>query len=138
MTNVPEIPDLKNTKDAIRKAMAKAFFASAWADLADQHDVNLSGCEIFDVMPDVIDPAAYHAADTLIMDTERENTRDIATLHLQNTGDLSPSDWGHYAAMSAMGHGVGLYDYTKAVRVPYVEFGDHSLERDYLSNEEAE
>lgn len=45
--------------------------------------------------------------------------------------------FGHYCAMQAMGHGVGLCDafgsdVYKAIRVPYVEFGSHSLEKDYF------
>jgi hypothetical protein len=50
--------------------------------------------------------------------------------------DLTPELFGHYLAMQAMGHGVGLESFGRAVRdainVPYVEFGSHSLECDYF------
>ena len=81
---------------------AKAFFASAWADAADESEDSPigAGTEIFDVMPDTIE------------------------------------SFGHYAAMQAMGHGVGLNDAfgdcAEFIAVPYVEFGSHSLEKDYF------
>jgi hypothetical protein len=149
----------------ILNAMAKAFFASAWADLQEEKDaddetcVTLSGCEIFDVMPDEIDPAALHAAKTLAFDLSRKNPFwrsapgkvDFATFltqlfnHAQSaqvifnkTGDrnLTPENFGHYLAMQAMGHGVGLTSafgdaVDEVITVPYVEFGSHSLSKDY-------
>jgi hypothetical protein len=137
-----------NERDEIIEGMAKAFFASAWAD---QHEEEyreacdtgkkapflrqygtLSGVEIFDVMPKTIDPAAKHAAQTLMMDMERQNKATVEVLYAAHPATLTPANWGHYAAMAAMGHGVGLWEYTDAVIVPHVEFGSHSLERDYF------
>ena len=149
--------------ETIRTAMAKAFFASAWADMQDEKEqddsskVNLSGKEIFDVMPDEIDPAALHAAKTLEFDLSRANPfwraqpgkvdsenflQDLFSLaqSCERTKyadrDLTPENFGHYLAMQAMGHGVGLADafgdaVYSAIEVPYVEFGSYSLERDY-------
>ena len=130
--------------------MAKAFFASAWADQQEEKDdsdetkVNLSGCEIFNVMPDEIDSAAIHAANTLYMDFERalhSAHGDNDTLAGQwvdeclNTCGCSYEEFGHYSAMQAMGSGVGLYDksvpHQIADHVPHCEFGSHSLEKDY-------
>jgi hypothetical protein len=149
---------MQTINDTIRAAMAKAFFASAWADLQDEKDaddptrVHLSGKEIFDVMPSTIDPAAEHAARTLEMDLARANDFVRTPVFLQslfeiaqdtvahklNGGDreLTPESFGHYLAMQAMGHGVGLADafgddVYKAITVPYVEFGPHSLQNDY-------
>ena len=136
-------------ENQIKTAMAKAFFASAWADIQDESEtgVNLSGKEIFDVMPDEIDPAALHAAETLIMGMEGLNPGIAVTITTlfyklrdgcEGRGDRehTPGMFGHYAAMQAMGHGVGLDDAfgSKArelVLVPYIEFGSHSLEKDY-------
>lgn len=124
---------------------AKAFFACAWADAADEAPNSPigAGTKIFDVMPAEIDPAAVHAARTLRADIERANGRTIAQMmrEIEETGDGDrPSTiehFGHYAAMQAMGHGVGLHDafgasVGEAVKVPYLEFGSHSLEKDYF------
>ena len=127
------------------KYAARAFFASAWADAADNavNGPNLSGCEIMDVMPDDIDPAAVHAARTLRMGIERINKLTVTEM-LQAIEVLAHGDrpatmefFGHYSAMQAMGHGVGLRDafgseVYESVKVPYIEFGEHSLERDYF------
>lgn len=127
------------------KHAARAFFASAWADAADDADngPNLSGCEIMDVMPSEIDPAAIHAAQTLRMDMERVNGASIDNL-ITRIVTIADGDrpatmefFGHYSAMQAMGHGVGLDDafgreVYDTIEVPYCDFGQHSLERDYF------
>jgi len=150
--------------ETIRTAMAKAFFASAWADTQEEKDsddetrINLSGCEIMDIIENEdIDPAALRAAKTLEFDLSRDNPlwraqpgkadfenflQDLFKLaqSCERTEyadrDLTPENFGHYLAMQAMGHGVGLADafgsaVYNAIKVPYVEFGSHSLERDY-------
>ena len=124
---------------------AKAFFASAWADAADESDNSPigPGVEIFNVMPAEIDPAAMHAARTLRMGIERVNGKTIEELmgliERDGGGDRpnTVESFGHYAAMQAMGHGVGLGDafgceVHEAIKVPYVEFGSYSLEKDYF------
>jgi hypothetical protein len=127
------------------KHAARAFFASAWADAAEdaENGPNLSGCEIMEVMPSDIDPAAIHAARTLRMDIERINGSSVDELmtRIESMADgdrpATMEFFGHYAAMQAMGHGVGLADafgseVYDTIRVPYCEFGSHSLERDYF------
>jgi len=119
--------------------MARAFFATAWADMVedDADSDSLSGLEITEVMPRSIDSSAWHAADTLCNDLTRANGMQCPrVLYLAHRGspELSADDWGHYCAMQSMGQGVGLWEYgieSHAVRVPYVEFGSHSLARDY-------
>jgi len=125
---------------------ARAFFASAWADACEEagEEATLSGREIMSVMPETVDPAAVHAARTLRFDIERANGKTVAQLMAYiiaqpDKGDRprTPEYFGHYAAMQAMGHGVGLHDafggtVYENVRVPYVEFGSHSLEKDYF------
>lgn len=132
----------------IKRHMALAFFGSAYADQADEAEQPLTG-EIMNQLPNDIDKAALHAADTLAMDMCIVNGADqidkvfncVAGIQ-RNTGDtgdrpVTPEMFGHYAAMQAMGHGVGLYDafgsevYSRII-VPYVEFGTHSLEKDYF------
>lgn len=134
-------------KNQILHAMASAFFASAWAD-QEEESGNAQGGEIMARMPYEIDPAAVHAARTLAFDMERANGRALADIfaHAEivwiesgRKGDrpFTREMFGHYCAMQAMGHGVGLRDAFGAevcafVKVPYVEFSYFSLEKDYF------
>ena len=124
---------------------ARAFFASAWADARDESGNlgTLDRLDIMEAMPVEIDPAAVHAARTLRMDIERTNGASIVELMTRIKG-IADGDrpatmefFGHYSAMQAMGHGVGLHDafgsdVYDTIKVPYVEFGEYSLERDYF------
>ena len=96
----------------------------------------MSGKEITSIMPQEFDSSAWHAADCLIFGMESENKMPIDSVHATCCADipLTAADFGHYSAMQSMGHGVGLFDYgvTDQTRVPYVEFGSHSLQRDYF------
>lgn len=123
---------------------ARAFFACAWADQMEENDSAPwpPGGEIMDYMPDDIDPAAIHAARTLRMDIERANGKSVsdlmAIIERDGNGDRENTVemFGHYSAMQAMGHGVGLCDAFGAdvygkIKIPYVEFSQCSLEKDY-------
>lgn len=122
---------------------SRAFFASAWADAVEESGGTLRG-EIMSQMPSNIDPAAIHAAETLLNDMLRANGVGEASTMLLMIG-ASEGDrpatmeyFAHYAAMQAMGHGVGLADAfgrdaRERVHVPYVEFGAYSLEKDYTT-----
>lgn len=128
--------DETDTAAAIHLGMAKAFFADAWASEIGAHAasayhrsrtrtisdtcgrrgcVSLSGCDILDVMPDRIDPAAIKAADALIAALVERNhgCRTIDEVFTKFSGELTDNaeTWGHYAAMEYMGHGVGLWDH---------------------------
>ena len=125
------------TKEMILHFMARAFFASAWADQCEESGNAriLSGREIMDLIPPEFDPAAWHAARTLQFDMESANGASIEELYSRalKQNPLAVSEFGHYCAMQAMGHGVGLFDYgIDCITVPYVEFGSHSLEKDYF------
>ena len=132
-------------KKAFIQRAGRAFFASAWADQCEESDnaARLSGQEIMGIMPDDVDPSAIHAADTLFRDMERINGCGIAEL-MRIVEELGAGDrentiehFAHYCAMQSMGHGVGLRDafgddvYAR-IKVPYVEFGGHSLAVDYF------
>ncbi len=117
--------------------MARAFFACAWADQCEEtgNAKILSGREILDLIPSEFDAAAWHAARTLQFDMESANGASIEKLYARaiKQNPLAVSEFGHYCAMQAMGHGVGLFDYgIDGITVPYVEFGSHSLEKDYF------
>ncbi|RQH02739.1 hypothetical protein [Paraburkholderia dinghuensis] len=143
-----------NLHDEILRGMARAFFASAYADQYDEADkpgFRMSGRDFMDVIPGETDPAALHAARTFAMGLCSENhcvaldelfmrcsaTHSYEPVRRRGDRELTPDLFGHYLAMQAMGHGVGLRDafgdvVYQAVKVPYVEFGGYSLERDYF------
>ena len=125
---------------------SRAFFASAWADMAEEENAIPwpPGAEIMAYMPDETDPAAAHAAETLMFDIERENGKTIGELMglIERDGDGDRPNtvemFGHYAAMQAMGHGVGIADafgsdMRHKIKIPYVEFSQCSLEKDYFT-----
>lgn len=146
----------------IQEGMARAFFVSAYADQYDEcpnPPFNAQGVEWMDAAPDETDPAAIHAAVNLTHGLARLNSgrtpEDLFALaqaiqesdlyrhgpqYLQGDRELTHDMFGHYLAMQAMGHGVGLGDafgqlVRDAIKVPYVEFGGYSLERDYFPSE---
>lgn len=134
--------------DEIKRHMALAFFACAYADQADECDQPMRG-EIMEQLPADIDPAALHAADTLAIGLCLKNgietidrvylCAQLAAEDSDDKGDreLTPELFGHYLAMQAMGTGVGLESFGYAVRdvidVPSCEFGSYSLEKDYFT-----
>lgn len=146
-----------NISTQILSGMARAFFACAYADQADECGQPLGG-EIMDQLPADTDPAALHAAETLARDlvaahdfVEPGLAMPAKLIRLytnaeriqrqsSDSGDreLTPELFGHYLAMQAMGTGVGLESFGNTVReffaVPYAEFGSHSLQRDYFES----
>lgn len=136
----------------ILRGMSRAFFASAYADQADEAGQSLQG-EIMDQLPADIDPAARDAAKKLYSDFESalqgnsdHVTLDGAYVFLHGVsympGASNPEQYetfGHYVAMQAMGHGVGLFDYgvpdQLESKVPYLEFSGCDLSRDYFEND---
>ncbi len=135
----------------ITESMAKAFFASEYANAYDEAEmngidtgINPSGCDWMDLMPDEMDSGALKAADSLTRQLVRDNGKsldelyDLAESLIETHGggdrELDQDMFGHYLAMQAMGHGVGLDDafgraVYEAIKVPYVEC---SLEQDYF------
>lgn len=119
-------------REEILENMAKAFFACAWADYSEQVGPHYpAGCEIMDAMPDELDPAATAAAERLAAALERAHglpiseifRRAVAISEANNAGDRerTPEMFGHYAAMGAMGHGVGLWDALGSAACDFVE-----------------
>lgn len=138
MTNITD------KEDFIHHA-SLAFFASAWAEQCEASDNEemLSGQEIMQIMPHDVDLAAIEAAQSLLDKMELQNNLAIedmlAYIEDNGDGDRDPTIefFGHYAAMQAMGTGVGLReafgkDVSEAIQVPYMDFGKYSLEKDYF------
>jgi hypothetical protein len=111
------------TRHEIVYHMAKAFFACAWADYSEQVGPHYpAGCEIMDAMPgdEDTDPAAVLHAFELCDTIEKKHSLHIAEIFRQAVAISEEDDggdhprtteyFGHYAAMSAMGHGVGMWD----------------------------
>lgn len=127
----------------IKLGMFRALFVSAWAEQGEEAGESFSGMELMDIAPIVADTASLHAARTLAFDMERVNGgRPLAELFASYPGTLydDPGKWGHYAAMQAMGHGVGLWEYgiktgPGALAMPRIEFGGYSLDTDYFALE---
>lgn len=138
--------DDEGQKEEIELHMARAFFACAWSDYQERSEdgVNLSGVEIFDVLPDDLDAAAADAAKELVSGLEDYHGIGLCEIFVTakaisrhyNGGDRKRTAemFGHYAAMGAMGHGVSLWDALgseadKWVRadVLYIEFSAYDL-----------
>lgn len=118
----------------IRDGIAKALFASAWADYQDEFETGEigAGTQIMNVMPEHIDPAAEAAAGIILAEFQDLNGGfSCAQLHEAVKSNLSsPEEFGHYIGMQAMGHGVGLFDYDIDYEVPRHEFGWLDLDAD--------
>jgi hypothetical protein len=153
------------THDEIKTAMARAFFANAYAEQfeeAKDPGVNPAGCDWMDLIPEETDEHATHAVATLAYALQSTNPkcrmdgafgldllfavavaarlrRADESAHEAGDRELTPELFGHYLAMQAMGTGVGLESFGEHVReaiiVPYVEFGSHSLAKDYFEAE---
>lgn len=143
----------KECAQQIKRGAAIAFFASAYADQAEECGQPLRG-EITEQLPEEIDPAACSAADTLALavtglfnygEPGLNTSQKLAILYLKAARlpkegadrEISPELFGHYLAMQAMGTGVGMESFGYAVAelfdgLGYVEFGSHSLEKDYF------
>lgn len=123
-------------KTEILNHVARALFASAWADYQEQSPdgMNLSGCEIMDCMPQDIPVEAVGAANLLVAKVEKLNGETIVqTLErAQRLPDrhadreCDAEHFGHYLAMQAMGSGVGLENVCDraalGLKLPYFEF----------------
>jgi hypothetical protein len=126
----------------IAKGMALAFFARAFGELHAECNPFMTDVKV----PDEIDPAAEHAAFTLACDLRiKNNATDLAQLYerarvAHKTGegfaDMTPALFGSYLALQSLEggevltHAFGAH-VSAIVTVPHVEFGAHSLERDY-------
>lgn len=112
-------------KNEIVRHMARAFFACAWADYAEQVGPHYAaGSDIMEVMPEELDPSAVWVAFDLARELEAHHGKPLDQIFARaveisesyqgrSRGGDRPRTaemFGHYAAMQAMGQGVGLWD----------------------------
>lgn len=121
-----------NTTETIIHHAALAFFACAYADQCEEQGEPLRG-EIMNQLPETPAVAAEAAKDLVrrvVADNPMFADLDSLFAHAVEAadGDREPTaeHFGHYLAMQAMGHGVGLSDsfgraVYESVRVPYVD-----------------
>lgn len=132
MNTATATPESDPVRDEILEHMAKAFFACAWADYSERVGPHYpAGCQIMDEMPDELDPAATEAAEGLAASLEAAHGLPLSEIfrkaveisEANDAGDRERTAemFGHYAAMGAMGHGVGLWDALGGEACDFVE-----------------
>ena len=121
---------------------ARSMFVLAWANQAE-FDLEYGfidelpwspGSELMDVAPDT--PERFIGkAEHLLATTECDNATDL-TEYAKSLG-LSSGEFGHYIAMSALGQGVGLWEYDEGkLKVPLTESFVDSDEMGYEDNDD--
>lgn len=124
----------KSDRDFI-VAAARAYYVCWWADNEEEKGRCHGGCELTDVAPET-QPWAFKAARELAMlislklrrslkyeiflDSILESWRRDADMRRADR-DLTEENLGWYAAMQAMGHGVGLRDLGIVADIPYLD-----------------
>lgn len=120
---------MNSVTQEIRKHIALAFQMNAEADYREEifsAGYSLEELEIDDSKwDDEIDPSCYKAADSTIAKIEQIHDnkpihriyKEAIEISERNIGKifgpshaLNEENFGHYAGMQALGHGVGLYD----------------------------
>lgn len=114
--------EIDKVRDCIARAMARSYWAMAWADEAEKHDVNLGGCQLLHVAPET-PKRALAAAYADIEALEKHFDKTIADLY-EPYKDFNPYDFGHELAMSVSGAGGDLDIETHYSEVNYYDFAD--------------
>ena len=130
---------LSATENEIVTGMARALFVSAWADRQEDRGKTYPGQELMDVAPRT-PRYVYEQALRLMGRIEQANGMGVLILaimaakadgyaSLDDVPDNYVSNFGHYLAMQALGHGVGWFDshaeFTidgRELAVPHFEF----------------
>lgn len=99
-------------RDDFLEGAAKAFFCTAYADYCARPG---GGKDWINFIPDTLPGNAYALAGELWAGLTTSNDVGVYSLALQAQGadetpDLDASEFGHYLAMAAMGHGVSWFD----------------------------
>ncbi len=115
-------------RDEFMDAAARALWVQAWADAAEEQGETLSG-ELMDQAPET-PPQAHEAAKELAVALEQSNGplshlwEKAATAKGKHYSEPTVEDFGHYLAMSALGHGVSWEDDHPdvGIKLPSMEF----------------
>lgn len=122
-----DLADAADVSHQVLTGIAKAIFATAWADQQEEQGNSLSGQEIMDVMPEVPVEAKFKAKE-ILQDIEQANHKSINELFQDackaDGGECNPEEFGHYLAMQTLGHGVSWFDdhANFPLTVPHDEF----------------
>jgi hypothetical protein len=109
---------------------ARAAFVSSWADYQEERGKTYPGEDLMDVAPST-PLSAYVWAGELIGNLENANRDPICTIGARaakadgvDWEDFEGTDFGHYLAMQALGHGVSWFDDHARfkLKVPHMEY----------------
>jgi len=123
-----EIDSLPHEEDEIRAGMARGFFADRWATELEERNIPFQGDYYYDAPTTPPDAMAfakeYEEALTkqvgLSLNAFYEFVRRLPRDEYY-TRELTPEHFGYLISMSAMGHGVGLWEAVPSVLRKYVE-----------------
>lgn len=115
----------------ITLSAGRTFFAHGYADQAREAGKPLTG-DIRDQLPGVTDYAAHRAAWDMANAMIHDNGMWLGAVYLRNKGGLSTEEWGHRAALEALGCPGGLREYVKGVKVPSIPFSGADLTKKYF------
>ncbi len=118
-------------REAIARCTARTYWAMAWADEAEEnHDeVNLSGCDIFNVAPET-PKRALEAAYKDIKRFEEHAGKSIAEIYAPYADRMTAFDFGYEVASNMTGSGGGelSLDTPWGEMPDYYEFADKWIE----------
>ncbi len=106
-------------REAIARCMARTYWAMSWADEVEENhsdEVNLSGCDIFDIAPETPVTALELAYEDIKLYEEREG-KTIAEIYAPYAERITAFDFGYEVACSFTGSGGGEL----SLRTPYGE-----------------
>ena len=121
-----------NLRQTFEASAARALFVQAWGNYEEERGRSHGGVDLMDAAP-TTPGAAKKAAKALVERVEALNGDTIANIYHalasapgRHDKDPTVEDFGHYAAMQALGHGVSWFDDhpypAKRLELPHGEF----------------
>lgn len=135
------VPDFT---EEIYEAMAKVFFATAWADYQEDSPdgVNLSGCDIYQVMPAEIPDEVYASVRECIRKLLWQNDMDLMEMYDEAERhklekpyrEFNMENFGEILAFQCLGHGIGFEEICEtpefSIDIPHHEFRYYELDEE--------